>query len=79
LLALTIIDLATAWFEIVKAINKSAAPIQDLLHNTWLARYTQSQFIVIDNGSMEEFKREFKQMCIQDNYDIKAKPTTSHN
>jgi hypothetical protein len=41
LLALTIIDPAThiGWFEIVKATNKSATSIQDLFHNTWLARY----------------------------------------
>jgi hypothetical protein len=69
------IDPATGWFEIVKATNKSATSIQDLFHNTWLARYPQPQFIVFDNGG--EFKREFKQMC--DNYGIKAKPTTSHN
>jgi hypothetical protein len=30
-------------------------------------------------GMTGEFKREFKQMCVQDNYGIKAKPTTSHN
>jgi hypothetical protein len=69
------IDPATGWFEIVEATNKSATSIQDLFHNTWLARYLQPQFIVFDNGG--EFKREFKQMC--DNYAIKAKPTTSHN
>jgi hypothetical protein len=71
------IDLATGWFEIVKATNKSATSIQDLFHNTWLARYPQPQFIGFDNGIIGEFKREFKQMC--DNYGIKAKPTTSHN
>ena len=75
LLALTMIDPATGWFEIVEATNKSAASVQDLFHNTWLARYPRPQFIVFDNGG--EFKREFKQMC--DNYGIKAKPTTSHN
>ncbi len=69
------IDPATGWFEIVKATNKSAASVQDLFHNTWLARYPRPQFIVFDNGG--EFKREFKQMC--NNYGIKAKPTTSHN
>jgi hypothetical protein len=50
-----------------------------LFHNTWLARYPQPQFIVFDNGNVGAFKREFKQMYIQDNYGIKAKPTTSHN
>jgi hypothetical protein len=39
LLALTMIDPATGWFEIVKATNKSATSIQDLFHNIWLARY----------------------------------------
>jgi hypothetical protein len=77
LLALTIIDPATDWFEIVKATNKSATSIQDLFHNTWLARYQQPQFIVFDNGG--EFKREFKQMWMHDNYGIKGKTTTSHN
>jgi hypothetical protein len=61
LLALTMIDSATGWFEIVEATNKSATSIQDLFHNTWLARYPRPQFIVFDNGG--EFKREFKQMC----------------
>jgi hypothetical protein len=63
LLSLTMIDPATGWFEIVEATNKSATYIQDLFHNTWLARYPQPQFIVFDNGSMVEFKIEFKQMC----------------
>jgi transposase InsO family protein len=77
LLALTMIDQAinTGWFEIVEATNKSATSIEDLIHNTWLARYPRPQFIVFDNGG--EFKSEFKQMC--DNHGIKAKPTTTHN
>jgi hypothetical protein len=77
LLALTMIDPATGWFEIVKTKNNSATSIQGLFHNTWLARYPQLQFIVFDNGNLGKFKREFKQM--HDNYGIKAKPTTSHN
>jgi hypothetical protein len=77
LLAITMINPATCWFEIVEATNKSATSIQDLFHNTWLARYPRPQFIVSDNGNVGEFKREFKQMC--DNYGIKAKPTTFHN
>jgi hypothetical protein len=77
LLALTMIDpeINTGWFEIVEATNKSATSIQDLFHNTWLARYMQHQFIVFDNG--DEFKLEFKKM--RDSYDIKAKPTTIHS
>jgi hypothetical protein len=77
LLALTMIDPATGWFEIVKATNKSATSIQDLFHNTWLTHYPRPQFIVFEN--VGKFKREFKQMCVEDNYGIKAKPTTTHN
>jgi hypothetical protein len=46
LLALTIIDPATGWFEIVKATNKSATSIQDLFHNTWLGHYPQLSMIL---------------------------------
>jgi hypothetical protein len=73
LLSLTMIDpeINTGWFEIVETTNKSATSIQDLFHNTWLARYgyPRPQFIVFDNDNRGEFKREFKQMC--DNYGIK--------
>jgi hypothetical protein len=66
-------------FEVFEAINKPATSIQDVFHNTWLARYPQPQFIVFGSGNACEFKHEFKQMCMQDNYGIKAKSTTSHN
>jgi hypothetical protein len=67
LLALTMIDLATGWFEIVEATNKSTTSIQDLFHNTWLAHYPRPQFIVFDNGNIGKFIVEFKQMCLKDN------------
>jgi hypothetical protein len=51
--------------------------IQDLFHNTWLARYPRPQFIVFDNGSRGELKSELKQMC--NNHGNKAKSTTCHN
>jgi hypothetical protein len=62
LLALTMIDPATDWFEFIEATNKSATFIQDLFHNTSLGRYPRPQFIVFDNGRWVEFKREFKQL-----------------
>jgi hypothetical protein len=80
LLALTMINRATAWLEIFEATNKSATSIQDLFHNTWLARYPQPQFIIFDDWV--EFKREFKQICVQYNYGYgikKAKSTSIHN
>jgi hypothetical protein len=63
LLALTMIDSATGWFEIIKATNKSATSRQDLFHNTWLARYPWPQFIFFDNGSTVKFKHKFKK-CV---------------
>jgi hypothetical protein len=64
LLALTMIDPATGWFEIIKVTNFSATSIQDLFHNTWLALYPRLQFILVDNGDMSKCKRELKQMCV---------------
>jgi hypothetical protein len=72
-------ETTTGWFEIFEATNKSVTSIQDLFHDTWLARYPRPQFIVFDNGSIGGFKRDFKQICETDNDGIKAKPTTSHN
>jgi hypothetical protein len=71
------IDSATGWFEIVVATNMLATSIQDLFHNTWLARYLRPQFIVFENRNNRKIKIEFKQMC--DNFGINAKSTTSHN
>jgi hypothetical protein len=39
LLALTMIDPATGWFEIVEATNKSATLHPGFVSLTWLARY----------------------------------------
>jgi hypothetical protein len=78
-LILTMIDPVIGWFEIFKATNKSSTSVQNLFHFTWLARYLQPQFIVFDNGILGEFKREFKQMCVQENYEVKFNPTKSHN
>jgi hypothetical protein len=46
LLALTMIDPVTGWFEIVKATSQSTTSIHDLfqnkIHNNWLACYPRS-------------------------------------
>jgi hypothetical protein len=52
LLALTMIDPAAGWFEIFKATNKLATSIQDLFHNSLLARYLRYQFIEFENGNI---------------------------
>jgi transposase InsO family protein len=75
LMALTMIDPATGWFEVKAITQKTAESIMDHFNNEWLTRYPRPQEIVFDNGG--EFKNLFKQMC--NNYGIKAKPTTSYN
>jgi hypothetical protein len=50
LLALTMIDPATSWFEIVKATNKSATSIQDLFH------YTSLTMGVLENSNVNSSK-----------------------
>jgi hypothetical protein len=61
LLALSMIDPASGWFEIVEATNKLATAIPDLFHNNWLTQYQSPRLIIFDNWG--KFKREFKQMC----------------
>jgi hypothetical protein len=39
MLALTMIDPATSWFEIIEATKKSAISIQGLFHNTLVESY----------------------------------------
>jgi hypothetical protein len=57
LLLLTMIDPAnsTCWFEFVEATTKSETSIQDLFHNTWLARYQRPQFIGFENLLHEQY------------------------
>ena len=62
---MTMIDLATGWFEIVEIstfyleevtigndeyICKSSARVSQLFNNTWLCRYPRPQKVVFDNG-----------------------------
>jgi hypothetical protein len=54
----------TGWFEIVKATNKSEPYIQDLFHNTWLARHSQPQYISSVSSNMSMLEK----------FGIKAKP-----
>jgi hypothetical protein len=75
LLALTAIDPATGWFEIVDINDKTAGTVMDAFHNQWLCRYPRPTKIIFDNGG--EFKSIFKEMC--ENLGIDCKPTTSYN
>ena len=62
LIAMTIIDPATGWFEIVELPerDKTSARVSQLFNNTWLARYPRPEKVIYDNGS--EFKLWFKNL-----------------
>ena len=73
--ALTMINLATGWFEVapVEVINSDSC--QAAFDDYWLNRYPRPEFIGFDNG--KEFKAVFKEM--QKNYGLKKKPSTNYN
>jgi hypothetical protein len=76
LTALTMIDPATGWFEIVEVPHKRADIIANLFEKTWLTRYPWPQEVVLDRGS--EFMAEVIQL-LRDEYGVKRKPITSRN
>jgi hypothetical protein len=77
LLAMTMIDPTTGWFEIVQVPynDQGSARISQLFNNTWIARYPRPAKVVYDHGS--EFKRHFRNLLLD--YDVKASPTTAKN
>ena len=75
LLALTMIDPATGWFEVKDIKNKSAEKVMEAFDNEWLARYPRPAEIGFDNGT--EYKGVFKELCA--NYGMKPKLSTTYN
>ena len=73
--ALTMIDPATRWFEVVRIRHPTAKETMEALDNTWLCRYPRPTYIGFDNGS--EFKNVFKTLC--DDYGLRPKPSTAYN
>jgi hypothetical protein len=74
--AMTIVDPATGWFEIVEVPNKKAVTAAILLDTTWLSRYPRPVQCIFDNGN--EFTGfEFQEML--ESYGITPKPTTVKN
>ena len=74
--ALTMIDPATGWFEIVTVPTKRADEISNILEQTWLNRYPLPTEVVMDRG--REFKAEVEQM-LRDEYGITRKVITTRN
>ena len=90
LMAMTMVDPATGWFETKEVpyysiedvinnkdnyIDKSLARISQLFNQAWLSRYPRPSKVVFDNGS--EFKIHF--MRLLKDFDIKPRPTTVEN
>ena len=76
LLALTMIDPATSWFEICEIPNKESETVALALDRQWLCRYPRPTYITYDQGG-EFTGKEFQELL--DSYGIKAKPATSRN
>ena len=76
--ALTMIDPATGWFEIVCYNDKQAATIANLVKQTWLYRYPRPTIITYDRGN-EFLVHAFKNDLIEKQYGIKAKCATTEN
>ena len=65
--AMTFINPATGWFEIVEIEEKSSSSMSQKLDTVWLNRYPRPRCIVFDNGT--EFKKDFRH--IFDDYGVK--------
>ena len=74
--AMTMIDPATGWFEIVETHTKTAEHIGKLLDRTWFSRYPRPQFCIFDNGN-EFLGEKFKEMI--ESYHLTGIPTTVKN
>ena len=75
LLAMTMIDPATRWFEVIQIKDKTAQCAMSAFDNHWLCRYPRPLYIGFDNGG--EFKNVFGQLC--ENFGLTPKPSTPHN
>ena len=74
--ALTMVDRASTWPEIISANSKDSENISSLFDKHWLCRYLRPVRAIHDNGG--EFTGfEFQELC--SSYGIKAVPTTVKN
>ena len=73
--ALTMIDPATGWFEIIDVPIINSDNCMAAFDDVWLSRYPRPQFLGYDNGS--EFKAIFQEMV--ENYGMNKKPNTAYN
>lgn len=74
--ALTMIDPATGWFEIVEVPDKKADEISNILQRTWFDRYPWPEQVIMDRGS--EFMAEVQTM-IKNDYGADVNKITTRN
>ena len=74
--ALTIVDKATGWPEVVGITNKQSENIAKLFDQVWLCRYPKPRRVIYDNGS-EFIGFEFQEML--HSFGIEPVPTTVKN
>ena len=74
--AVTMIDPATGWFEIIEIPNKESHTVAEAVEQTWLSRYPWPTQVILDRGT--EFMKDFTRM-IKEDYGIKRKPITARN
>ncbi|MGH3055234.1 MAG: RNase H-like domain-containing protein, partial [Gaiellaceae bacterium] len=74
--ALTIIDPATSWIEIIEIPDKTARTTALMLDRHWFCRYPRPLFCIYDNGN-EFLGFEFQEML--ESYGVLSKPTTIRN
>ena len=76
--AVTMIDPATGWFEIVPYDDKRSMTVANLVEMTWLTRYPRPSTITIDRGG-EFIGHPFREELCGKEYNIKIKMATTAN
>lgn len=76
LLAMTMIDPASSWFEIAEIDNKDAETVALTFDREWLCRYPRPERVISDRGS-EFIAAEFSELLTS--YGIKRKLITAKN
>jgi hypothetical protein len=75
LLALTMIEPSTGWFEVKDVKDKSAKESMNTVDDVWLSKYQIPEYIGFDNWG--EYKKVFEE--IVNNYGIKKKNSKPFN
>jgi hypothetical protein len=75
--AITVIDPATGWFEIVQSETKTADVVANRMEVAWLSRCPWPMRITYNHGS--EFIGSEFQRLIKEAHDIEAKPSSKRN